>query len=74
MTVDALVGVVAREPFKPFVVVLEDGERIAIRRPLRALVTQDHLLLGVEEDEKTGLSSRMRRLAISDVKMIEDQR
>jgi hypothetical protein len=71
MTVDCLLDVVAREPFKPFVVVLADGERIAVRRPLRALVTQDRLLLGVDEDEKTGLASRLRRVAISDVKTIE---
>jgi hypothetical protein len=71
MTMDSLLDIVTREPFEPFVVVLNGGERIAVRRPLRAMVTQDRLLVGVDEDEKTGLASRLRRVAISDVEGIE---
>lgn len=71
MTTDAMFDVVAREPFKPFVVVLNGGERISVSRPLRALVSQNYLLLGVDEDQKTGLSARVRRVPIADVETIE---
>jgi hypothetical protein len=67
MTAKEISNLITTEPFRPFEVLTNDGERIVIRKPLRALVTQTHLLLGVDEDKRTGLSSRLRRLGLGDV-------
>ena len=71
MTADRLSEVVAREPFQPFAVTLRDGERIAVHRPLRALVTETLLLLGVDEDPQTGLAARLRKVSLADVTEVE---
>jgi hypothetical protein len=74
MTADRLPDVITREPFEPFVVILKHGERVTVRRPLRALITQERLFLGVDEDEKIGVALRLHRVAISDVTDVESLR
>ena len=74
MDASKIAEVITHEPFQPFEITVANGERIKIRKPLRALVTGNQLLLGVEEDARTGLSTRLRRLAVAEITGVKPMR
>ncbi len=54
-------------PFKPFRVRLISGEVIQINRTFRTTVATDRVIFGVDEDPKTGVSTRMRIVSLADI-------
>jgi hypothetical protein len=72
MTGDELRQIAYRQPFKPFRVTLLSGERIEIRRSLRATVWPDRVIFGVDEDPVTGVARRMRMIALRDIAKVEE--
>jgi hypothetical protein len=72
MTADEIRRIAYQEPFKPFRVRLTTGESIEIRRTLRTTVADDRLVLGVNEDPKTGVAQRMRMIPLTKVAAVEE--
>jgi hypothetical protein len=70
MKAEQIADIVMADEFHPFDVVLRSGERIEVRRPLRALLTAEQLCLGVDEDRQTGLSARLRRLPLREISSV----
>jgi hypothetical protein len=72
MTAEEIRRIAYQEPFKPFRVRLTTGESIEIRRTLRTTVAEDRLVLGVNEDPKTGIAQRMRMIPLTKVAAVEE--
>jgi hypothetical protein len=71
MTAEQLRAVAHQRPFKPFRVLLANGERIEIKRTLRTSIADDRVAFGTEEDAQTGLARRLRLIALRDIESAE---
>ena len=72
MTADEIRRIAYQHPFKPFRVRLTTGEVYEIRRTLRTTVAEDRLVLGINEDPKTGIAQRMRMIPLTKVAAVEE--
>jgi hypothetical protein len=63
-----------RQPFVPIKCRLDDGEDLVIATPLRAIVSEDKLLVGWSKDPfAPPAERRLRIIAAARVKAIEDE-
>jgi hypothetical protein len=71
MTADELRRVAYQSPFKPFSVLLKNGERLEIKRSLRATIMPDRALFGVNEDPESGVAKKLRVVSLNDIAAVE---
>jgi hypothetical protein len=63
MTVEELEAVLYRQPFRPFRLVLTDGEEVVCRKPRKSLVSGDQIAI-------VGISRRSGKTAVEKLRML----
>lgn len=72
MTTEELEPIVYQDPFKPFRVVLMDGEEIVVKRPRKSLLSgPDLALVGVGSRDPGPAQERFRLVCIDRIKSAE---
>lgn len=71
MSAEELQRIAYQRPFKPFRVLLRNGESIDINRSLRTSVWTDRVFFGVDEDPVSGIAKRMRIVSLHEIEAVE---
>lgn len=71
MNADDLRRIAYQTPFKPFRVMLVNGESLDIQRSLRTAISVDRVHFGVDEDPKSGVARRLRVVSLQDISSVE---